>query len=187
MLAEKDIPHKKPDEKILVYVHPHWLHIVSALVLFVTMSAIPAIIYYFSAEQFLFMLDNPISYVILIMLAGIYYLSILLITYSTLLDHILDVWAVTNYRIIAIEQRGLFNRAFAEHLIERIQDVGSVKKGMLQTFLNFGDVEIQTAGEQKQYIFNDVSDPEKIVQTINELLGQRLQRNQNQENFRSEL
>lgn len=175
MFAIKDIPHKKPDEKIIIYVHPHWIHLLSAFGLFIIMSAIPVIIYLVSQSIFTALLENPIGYVVLILLLGIYYLAVLLITFNSILDRLLDVCAVTNYRIIAIEQKGLFNRTFAEHLIERIQDVNSVKKGMLETFLNYGNVEIQTAGEEEHFILFDVRDPERIVQTINDLLSQKIQ------------
>jgi uncharacterized membrane protein YdbT with pleckstrin-like domain len=145
-------------------------------VVFLVLVAIPIVIYFTTQDALSSLLDNPIGFVLLVMLAGIFYLSVLLITFNSLLDHILDVWVVTNYRIIAIEQRGLFNRTFAEHLIERIQDVSSIKKGMLRTFLNYGDVRIQTAGEMEEFKFTDVTDPESTVQAINELLSQKIQK-----------
>lgn len=81
-------------------------------------------------------------------------------------DYFLDIWVVTNKRIIDIEQKGLFNREFSEFRLERIQDVTVEVKGILPTLLHYGDVHVQTAGEAREFIFLQVPYPHKIKNKI---------------------
>ena len=174
MFEERHIPNRKLDERIVVYVRPHWIHLLSALFLFIVLSLIPIAIYFVASNSIANYLSNSIGYALLIMLGGIYYLSAILIFFNSFLDLELDVWIVTNYRIIAIEQKGLFNRTFSEHYIERVQDVSAAQKGILQTMFNYGDVQIQTSAEQEKFVFNDVHQPVEIAEKINSLLGKKL-------------
>lgn len=172
---EFELPNQKPDEKILLMIKPHWIHLISVLFFFIAMIGLPIALYIIFGYLLGNLLDNQIIYAISTMIGGLYYLFIFAITFSSYLDYELDFWVVTNYRIIANEQKGLFNRAFAEHLIERIQDVSSIQKGFLPTILNYGDVEIQTAGMDDKFTFNDVANPEQKVSTINQLLSKKIQ------------
>jgi len=170
-----ELPNRKPDEKVLLLIKPHWIHLITILFFFAAMIGLPYVLYIIFGYLAGNLLDNQIIYAVATMLGGIYYLFIFAITFASYLDYELDFWVVTNYRIVATEQKGLFNRAFAEHLIERIQDVSSVQKGFLPTVLNFGDVEIQTAGVQEKFVFRDVVKPEQKVSMINELLSKKIQ------------
>jgi uncharacterized membrane protein YdbT with pleckstrin-like domain len=81
-------------------------------------------------------------------------------------DYFLDIWVVTDKRIIDIEQKGLFNREFSEFRLERIQDVTVEVRGILPTLLHYGDVHVQTAGEAREFIFLQVPYPHKIKNRI---------------------
>src|SRR5690606_31415112 len=85
-------------------------------------------------------------------------------------DYFLDVWIVTDQRIINIEQRGMFNREIAEHDLDKIQDVSGLQKGFFQTLFSYGYVHVQTAGEIQRFIFKQVDNPFDIVRQINKLI-----------------
>lgn len=172
---EFDLPNQKPDEKILLMIKPHWIHLISILFFFTAMIGLPYVLYIIFGYLVGNLLDNQIIYAVATMLGAIYYLFIFAITFASYLDYELDFWVVTNYRIIANEQKGMFNRAFAEHLIERIQDISSIQKGFLPTILNYGDMEVQTAGSSDKFIFKDVPHPEQKVSLINQLLSRKIQ------------
>lgn len=76
-----------------------------------------------------------------------------------LMDWYLDVWILTDERIIDIEQTGLFGRNVSEFKLDRIQDITVHAKGILETIFNYGDVRIQTAGEKVEFIFAQVPNP----------------------------
>ena len=107
--------------------------------------------------------------VLIVLSASSYYLFIWLFFFHHWIDYYLDVWVVTDQRIVNIEQNGLFSRTIAEVNIEKIQDVTSEAKGKLATLLKFGDVHIQTAAEEKRFIFSEVPNPREVAKTITEL------------------
>ena len=63
------------------------------------------------------------------------------------MDYYLYVWIITSERIIDIEQKGLFNREISEFTLDKVQDITVKVPNMMATFLKYGDVIIQTAGE----------------------------------------
>jgi uncharacterized membrane protein YdbT with pleckstrin-like domain len=75
------------------------------------------------------------------------------------IDYYLDVWIITDTRVVNIEQKGLFSRQISELELENIQDITTEVKGVIPTFLNYGDVFIQTAAEKERFIFRNIPDP----------------------------
>ncbi len=79
----------------------------------------------------------------------------------------LNVWIVTNERIIDIHQRGLFSRESLTAELERVQDVTIDTEGILQTLFGFGTLTIHTAGEGSNFIITNARNPiearEKIM------------------------
>jgi membrane protein YdbS with pleckstrin-like domain len=72
-----------------------------------------------------------------------------------------DVYILTNYRIIDVEQRGFFHRTFAETTLGKIQDISHEVSGFLPTVFNFGDVLVQTAGSLPNIDMNDIQKPQE--------------------------
>lgn len=79
----------------------------------------------------------------------VYSMMILLFAFFSWMDYYLDVWIVTEKRIIDVEQRGLFSREVAEIPMASVQDVTVDVQGIVQTMLGFGTIKIQTAGERE--------------------------------------
>jgi uncharacterized membrane protein YdbT with pleckstrin-like domain len=79
----------------------------------------------------------------------------------------LDVWYVTEKRIIAVDQRGIFNRGISNLRFDKIQDVTIDVKGFIATLLNYGNVKVQTAGEDNyEFSMSVVSNPENVRKVI---------------------
>jgi hypothetical protein len=82
-------------------------------------------------------------------------------------DHYLDLWAITNRRIIAIEQNGFFHRFLSSFRLERLQDMNISVKGIIPTLLNFGRIEAQTAGgSNEEFATNNMPDPRGLKALI---------------------
>lgn len=71
-----------------------------------------------------------------------------------------------------MEQNGLFSREVSELELEKIQDVTTEVLGIIPTFLDYGHVYIQTAGEKERFIFASVPAPYRIKDTIMNLQKQ---------------
>jgi hypothetical protein len=70
---------------------------------------------------------------------------------------------VTDRHLIQVEQHGLFSRQVDQVSLGRLQDVSGVKSGFLATLWNFGTVTIQSAGEQRQFVFTRVPAPQELA------------------------
>lgn len=73
---------------------------------------------------------------------------------------------ITNRRIIEIGQNHLFFKYIREAAMGKIQDVAYTRRGLMQTFLNYGTVEIQTAGTLDKIEFKNVPNPSEIQKKI---------------------
>lgn len=111
-------------------------------------------------------LDNQTLSTLIVLGGGLFFMFALLFIYQHFMDYWLDAWIVTNRRIINIEQNGLFFRTISELRLYRIQDVTSKVDGFFRSMLNFGMVYVQTAGEKRYFIFEDVSDPMGIAKNV---------------------
>lgn len=82
------------------------------------------------------------------------------------MDFHLDVWIVTDRRIIDIEQYSLFSRDISEFRLDRVQDITVEVKGILPTLLHFGDLHVQTAGEARRFIIKNIPEPYHVKDQI---------------------
>lgn len=159
-------PGKEKGEKAILVLRRHWLIFFKQILFFIFASAVPIIFYaFFSA-----LLENPLENEALkaaaILITSIYYLTIWLIFFTSFVDYYLDIWIVSNRRIINIEQRALFSRVISEQRLDRIQDITSEVHGIIPTIFDYGDVHIQTAGAQQRFIFKQVRHPNQIRKKI---------------------
>ena len=79
-----------------------------------------------------------------------------------MIDYILDIWIISDQRIIDVRQKGLFSHDTSEVKFSRIQDISTDMSGVLQTFFKYGTVTVQTASDQDKLFFEQVPNPEQI-------------------------
>lgn len=151
-----------------MFLRRHWIILLKLFLLSASMCFIPVIVYYSILNYFTWW-DNVAFTGLFILLASAFYLFILLFTFSNFIDYYLDVWIVTNMRVINIEQRGLFARTISENDLAKIQDVTSDVKGLVATFLKYGDVFVQTAGEKERFLFKQVPNADEVARKISNL------------------
>src|SRR3990167_7284967 len=78
------------------------------------------------------------------------------------LEFYLDVWVVTNERVINVDQRRLFSRRVSEVRLAQVQDITSEVEGFLHTFFKFGDINLQTAAESGKFTFKNIPNPDNV-------------------------
>jgi hypothetical protein len=107
-----------------------------------------------------------------------FHLPLLLGWYTFLLGFVLEnflVWffnvnIFTDERIVDIDFYSLLSKKISTAQIDRVEDVTSMTSGFLGSMLNYGHVDIQTAGNARELNFEEVPHPDKIVQILNELI-----------------
>jgi hypothetical protein len=154
------------DEVVLVFLRRHWFVMFLNALLFLVLMLIPVGIYKLVPALFLAFVAGTAWEGVIIMFFGAYYLMMWLFFFASLVDYYLDVWIVTNERIVDIQQVSLFRHVVAEQRIVRVQDVTSSVTGIIPTFLNYGNVNIQTAGEIERFVFEQVPNPEGVKKII---------------------
>ncbi len=82
--------------------------------------------------------------------------------FVVVVSYFFDCWIITNQRTIHTELRGLFSRYVSSIYHDRIQDVSVDVKGILPTYLNYGNLQVQTAGKFREFVFYDIPDPYKV-------------------------
>ena len=170
MMHIEHLPNQKENEKVVLFLRRNWLSVFSIVFVFSMMLIIPIVALYVLRDWVAVIMDKPVLGAIATLIASIYVLCVWLFTFLEFTDYYLDTWIVTNERILSTEQKGLFNRVASELHLAAIQDVTSEMRGMIGTFLDFGDVFIQTAGEKGRFHFDNVDHPEKIKEHIIELI-----------------
>lgn len=160
---------EKPYEKIVYILHRHWLDFVSVIMLFIAMLAVPFGLYLLLNSLYPALMSDPILFPIGVLIGSVYYLSAYLFFYVRFIDYYLDMWIVTNDRILDIEQHGLFNRVTTELDLYRIQDVTAHIKGVLGTLLRYGDIIISTASTNTSIIFRSIKNPDQLREHLIQL------------------
>lgn len=156
-----------PHERILLVVRRHWLMFAKHVCWLLFMLALPiaAIILIGTFLPDFAVADDFLSILIICALSA-YYLFVLVFFFRDFLDFYLDVWILTDERIMSIEQLNLFHRVVSEVSLAKIQDVTSIVKGAFATFFNYGETHIQSAGSEKRFIFRQIPDPNGVARTI---------------------
>ena len=147
----------------------HWVTLISLVTSTALVCILPIAGYValriFRAEWF----ESGIGTVLFVIGASLFFLFGILFLFQTFMEYWLDIFIVTDKRILDINQTGLFHRTVSELRLYRTQDVTSEVKGFLHSMLDFGDVYVQTAGEMERFHFEDVPHPNEVAKTILEL------------------
>jgi len=170
MMHLDHLPNQKPNEHVALFLRAHWFHVAIIGAILLLLIATPLLIAVLAWDMVSVWMGHPLVGPFLAVGAGVYFLALWLFAFRSWVDYYLDTWIVTNERIINIVQKSLFHRVASELHLGSIQDVTSETKGFLQSLLNFGDVHIQTAGEQKRFEFDNVANPDRVKHTILRLI-----------------
>ncbi len=180
MLSIYRLPNKLPGEIIIKIVRRDFFILFKRMIVFMLMAVLPFAFFYLMITTNLGLLESEIIYPIIVLSTSAYYLFTWLFFFFSFIDYYLDVWIITDKRIIDIQQRGFFSRIISELKIFRIQDVTSEIQGAIPTLLKYGEVFIQTAGTDQRFKFHEVPDPNGIRDIIIKLI-QKNRKEQSQE------
>lgn len=90
-----------------------------------------------------------------------------------------NILAITNKRVIDIDQRGFFERNVSETTYDKVQDVRYTIRGFWPTILRFGTIVVQTAGTTTNLELDAVQHPVDVQRLITDLQQQsQIQPNQ---------
>ncbi len=165
-------PGQRENEQVLRIIHRHWFNLFSHLFIVILFSAILVGSFLFVPTLFPDMLRGD-NWRFFIFVQNTFFIFAWLYGFLIWIDYYFDVWIITNERVVNIEQKGLFVRHISELHFQRIQDVTSEVEGLLPTILDFGDVIVQTAGEETRFVFRQVADPSSVKDLVMRIAKER--------------
>jgi len=155
-------------EEIVFAIRKHWfiLFAESLFLVFLLLLPIPVYIGFetiglFSVIQ---IAGDPLHLLMAIFAAWLLFVWITFFVVWT--DYYLDILILTNKKVIDVEQKGLFSREVSTFRLDRVQDITVEVHGIIPTLLGFGKIQIQTAGEDQEFIVNGIPKPYKTKDKI---------------------
>lgn len=158
MDSEFEFEGQHADEKVILIEKQHPWVLVKMIGVIV---GVGLIVFFF----FLFFHLAQISWIILALAAVflVFYLFGRIFIYNN------NLFILTDQRIIYINQTNLFNRKVSETELNKIYNISYEIKGIIKSLLNFGDIQISTAGDEKSLInLQNFENPHFIYEKINE-------------------
>lgn len=153
------------NEEIVLALHKHWIVIIGEVLIFSILLFAPFFVAFLS-----FKLANEYLqkyYYLFWFSLSIYLLTVYLAFFIAWMDYYLDMWIMTNERMLYVEHSGIFGRNVSEFLIKNVQDATIEIPGMIPSLLKYGNLLVQTAGE-KNFLIKHVQNPEKAKNIIME-------------------
>jgi hypothetical protein len=154
---------KKPYENVAVLLYKHWITILLPMIGYCVILFFPLVLYAVAG----WILRDVSSFADLFWFCYVVY--ILLWWYAmfyALTMYFLDTWVVTDHRVIDSRQHGFFKRNVSELNLAKIQDISVEVKGLIPTFLDYGNLEIQTAGAEEKFLFEQIPHPMMVKDII---------------------
>lgn len=159
----------EPGEHVVLEARKHWFLFLGELLPYAILAVIP-----FALPKLL-VLAPPVAkyaaffdYHSILMRAalGVWLLVVWTSAWGAFTQYFLNVWVLTNKRIVDIKQRGYFNREVSSLFLSRVQDVTTTVIGFTSSTLGIGDIKVQTAGEEEEFTMNGIPRPEQMRDII---------------------
>jgi len=150
---------QEPEEEILIILRAHWLTNIPWVLISLILFFAPAVLRFFPLLS-----SFPVRFQL--MFVVVWYLILLMYVFERFLSWFFNLSIITDERIIDIDFLNLTTKKVADCDIDKIQDVAYTNAGAIGTIFNFGNVQIQTAAELLEFIFENVPNPAKVADIL---------------------
>lgn len=159
----------QPDEKIVMKARRHWFVVFSEVVAMFFMLLVPLVGSFLISNSGIITIRGNNTYLILAV-ESMWILFIWLMFSKFWVNYYLDVWVITSKRLIDIEQKGFFHREVSTLNFENIEDISVTIRGIIPTFLKYGEIRVQTAAESREFVMRMAANPIDIKNTLLRLI-----------------
>ncbi|HRY52240.1 MAG TPA: hypothetical protein P5089_00095 [Candidatus Portnoybacteria bacterium] len=160
------------NEQIVLMARRHWFFLAVSLLKAVAVSLVPWVVAFALAFFDLSFVNQQAFSAVFWYFALIFWFISFCYGVLIWVDWYLDLWILTNQKIIDIQQMGLFKRLVMTYVIDNIQGVAIKTHGPLASFFKYGDAEIKISGQANPVVFQQIPNAalvqEKILQTHQE-------------------
>lgn len=158
---------QEKEEKVILFLRQHIIVNLPWVALTIVLFLAPTVIFPPLFRAIHVSVNLPIGFFIVGTL--FWYLATIGFALASFIGWFFNIYIVTNERIIDIDFYYLLYKKFSEAELNKIQDISYTSGGILATVFNFGNVNVETAGEAPNIDFDAVPHPERVVETIRSL------------------
>ncbi len=165
--------HLDPGEHVILEVRKHWIVFAGIAVSMLFAMILPLAVFVavkIFMPQVFNVINFPESFNVSAFVLFFYCLWVLFLWASFFVQwtkYYLDVWYVTEKRIIDISQKKIFDREISNLRFDKIQDITIDVRGFIPTFLGFGNIKVETASEEGfDFVMNTVRHPDEVRRVI---------------------
>lgn len=152
-------------EKIILLLRQHAIVLIPPIFVIVILLLLP--LFVSSVLNFLSInLDDLLSEVQILLLVVFWYLLVFAFAVYRFIFWYFNIYILTNERIIDFDFKGILHKQSSFAKLMQIEDVSPKMIGFFSTFFNYGDIFIQTAGEQREFDFHKVPKPDQVAHRI---------------------
>lgn len=159
-------------EEIVKIVRRHYLVLLPMFLVIIFAALMPLVLYFFITSHFI-PWDEAIRAGIVGFISkwstfsySLWLLLLWVLFFVEWTDYYLDMWLITNKRIVDIEQKGFFHRDVTSFRYQDIQDTTVETRGFIQTLFKFGTLHIQTSGHNREILIKHAYRPEEAKSVI---------------------
>jgi hypothetical protein len=161
----------EPGEKVVVEVRKYWLMVLLDILPYAILAIAPILLpkllaYFPNVPERLMTLVSDRESAGARLVYGMWWLFLWMGAFKEFTSYYLDAWFITSRRIVSIEQKGFFYRQVSSIFLSRVQDATTEIEGILETVLDYGDIEVQSAGAANHFLIKDIPDPKHLRDII---------------------
>ncbi|HUC87299.1 MAG TPA: PH domain-containing protein [Candidatus Saccharimonadales bacterium] len=155
------------DEKVLELVQRHWISVVPSIVGFLLISLAALVGFYLvgrygdTVGQY-----GPVDAAILALIALLVFG--LLLGYTSWVVYRQNRIIITDQNLYEVTQNSLFSRKISQFSLERMQDVSASQNGVFANLFGYGDVTVETASAEENFVFHEAPHPRDLATVIME-------------------
>jgi hypothetical protein len=157
-------------EHIVAQVHKHWWFIFLRIVGLACFLVIPLLVWVVARWFNLVVLIHATS-AAYVVVGALWALVGWVMFWQFWTLYYMDMWIVTNKRLIDIDYIAFFNRNIAMLRLDKIQDMTIVVGDVFGSVLGYGTIVVQTAASDKEFRVEQISNPEELRDAISRLAG----------------
>ncbi len=155
----------QPGERVLCVVMQHpfgiiFIYFITVICLFASLIAVV-----FLLPDMLSNSSDRTYFIMAVLIVGVVIVvGIILLVSGTVYRQ--SKLTITDKNIVQIIQRGLFSHKLSQISLANVEDVTSEQKGVFPNMLDFGILQIETAGEQHNFSFPFCPSPHRVSKII---------------------
>ena len=159
----------EPGEHVVKEVRKHWFLFLGELLPYAILAVVP-----FALPKLLVLAPPVAQYAAYFdyrselgrVGLGVWLLVTWTSAWGALTRYFLNAWVLTNQRIVTIKQRRYFYREVSSLFLSRVQDVTTNVRGVVSSLLGIGDIKVQSAAEDVEFVMRNIPRPEQMRDLI---------------------